>query len=83
MMLVDVSLEPGDPCRFDYLQLEEGAPRRRRFYLSVTEYSMEFSFHRKSLGKFCKDSDSGTIVESEGNIVNVRFTFTFSLQSYF
>ena len=40
MMLVDVSLEPGDPCRFDYLQLEEGAPRRRRSLLSVTEYSI-------------------------------------------
>ena len=83
MMLVDVSLEPGDPCRFDYLQLEEGAPRRRRFLLSVTEYRIFLLICRKSLGKFCKDSDSGTIVESEGNIVNVRFTFTFSLQSHF
>ena len=31
IMIMDVSLEPANPCRFDYFELEEGAPRRRRF----------------------------------------------------
>ena len=36
IMIMDVSLEPANPCRFDYFELEEGAPRRRRFCIWVT-----------------------------------------------
>ena len=47
IMLVDVSLEPANPCRFDYFELEEGAPRRRRFYISVTFETWTFCQQEK------------------------------------
>ena len=91
-MLVDVSLEPGTPCRFDYLQLEDASTGRRRFVtksqmvipgmqLRNSIQDITFLPNRKDLGRFCQEADTGTVVESEGNIVNVRFratlTFTF------
>ena len=40
IMLVDVSLEAGTPCQFDYLQLEDASTGRRRFGTWVTKSQM-------------------------------------------
>ena len=44
IMLVDVSLEPGTPCRFDYLQFEDASTGRRRFGTWVTKSQMRGYF---------------------------------------